>query len=149
RLNVYERNGSSLILSKEKGVETLAEQVDPVTREMILEDMRNTDGISGNKNFVGISSYPLKAIETLGKIKDLEPFRETFTDMITIGGIYEVDKELLPKEASTTFSNKKDVEKHLWQNTIIPYSEDLCKVLNDAFWLPEDMEFKVDVSHIP
>ena len=148
RYNVYVNNGSAKIIARKGNREDFVEQVNPQTRQQIIDDISKRDGITGNKNFVAISSIPLEAIETLGKIKELEPFRETYADAITIGGIYGVDKELLPKEESTTFSNKQDAEKHLWQNVIIPYAAGIAKTLTRAMYLPDDWEIRAVTEHI-
>lgn len=149
RFNVYEKNGKAGIVYKDAvKANDLGEQVNPVTRQQVLDDIQNKDGITGERNFTGISSYPLGFLETLGKIKDLEPFKETFADTIAIGANFGIDKELLPKDQSTTFTNKKDVEKHLWRNTIIPNGEEMAKTLTKVYYLPEEWEFRCKTDHI-
>lgn len=150
RFNVFNSNGSAGILTRkmisggsEADVQQFAE--DGEMRQKMVDEMRNTDGIVGHKNFIGISSIPLEFIETLGKIKDLEPFKETVNDLITIGSIYGVDKDLLPREDGTTFTNKRDAEIQLWQNVIMPYSRDMCGLLDSAFGL-EDSNYGFCVS---
>lgn len=149
RYNVYEKNGVAGIIYKDTGsTNSIEEQVNPASRQDVLEDIQNRDGITGDRNFVGISRFKLGMIDTLAKIKDLEPFKETFADTIVIGGAYGVDKELLPKEESTTFSNKRDAERNLYVNTIIPYSNDIAKTLTKVFYLPGDWEFRAIIDNI-
>lgn len=148
RYNVYANNGNAMILTRKTGPQDIAEQINPITRQDMLDDINAKEGIVGRKNFIGISSIPLEAIETLGKIKDLEPFEETFADTIAIGAIYGVDKELLPKKDSTTFTNKEAAEKQLWQNVILPYAQDMAVTLTKAFWLPAEWEFRAITDHV-
>lgn len=149
RYNVYSKNGKGGIVYKERAnPNDVSEQVEPTTRQDILDDITKRDGLTGDRNFIGVSSVPLGFVETIGKIKDLEPFKETYNDAITIAAVFDVDKELMPKEQSTTFSNKKEVEKNFWQNNIIPKTEEVCKTLDKIFYLPDNWRFKPDFEHI-
>ena len=149
RYNIYKNNGSAGILVKEQSTgNNIVEQTDPTTRQDIMDDLQKRDGLTGDKNLIGISSIPVKYIETLAKIKDLEPFKETYADAITIAGKFKIDKELIPKEGSTTFSNKEAVEIALWQNTIMPIAKDVAKTLTNVYYLPEGMRFKANFDDI-
>lgn len=150
RYNVYAKNGNGGILSRDsKSVASdMSEVVDPVTRDQILKDIQSRNGITGNKNFMSISSIPLKFIKTLGTISELEPFKETEADMISIGGIFGVDKYLLPISEGTTFTNKQDAEKGLWQNVIKGRCEDRAKDLSRVFALPEGVVFKPNFNSV-
>lgn len=147
RFNVYDKNGSAGIISPEKDDAALSEELNPETRQEILDDIQNRDGLTGMRNLVGISGKAVKWVETLAKIKDLEPFKETHADAIAIAGALEVDKELIPKESSTTFSNKESVERQLWQNIIIPNAKEQGKNLTKALYLT-DLEIKPDFSDV-
>lgn len=150
RYNVYEKNGNGGILSKapSSAGSSLQEAVDPVTRDQIITDLQKRNGITGNKNFVGVSAIPLQFIKTLGTIKELEPFTETEANAIVIAGIFGVDQELLPTKGNSTYSNKPEAEKALWQNVIKGVCIDEAKDLTEAFYLPEDIEFYPDFSNV-
>lgn len=150
RYNVYNKNGNGGILSRDAatGRDNLTEAVDPVTRDMMIKDLQERNGITKDKNFIGISSIPLKFIKTLGTISELEPFKETEADMITIGALMGVDKYLLPISENTTFTNKKDAEKSLWQNVIKGRCEDRAKDMVKWVNLPENIEFYADFSGV-
>jgi hypothetical protein len=142
RYNVYQKNGVSGIVYKDQGESgSILEATDPVTRQKILDDLQERNGITGERNFTSVSSYKLGFIDTLGKIKDLQPFDETQADTIAIGLMYGVEKELLAQKESTTFTNKLDTEKQLWQNRIIPYCYEVAKTLTKAYYLPSDWIF--------
>ena len=150
RYNVYAKNGNGGILSKapSSANSSLQEAVDPVTRDQILTDLQSRNGITGNKNFIGISAIPLQFIKTLGTIAELQPFEETEENAIKIAGIYGVDPEIIPRKGSSTFTNKNDAEKGLWQNVIKSMCEDKAKDLTKTFYLPDEIEFYPDFSQV-
>lgn len=150
RYNVYAKNGNGGILSKapSSANSSIQEAVDPVTRDQILTDLQKRNGITGDKNFIGISAIPLQFIKTLGTIAELQPFEETEENAIKIAGIYGVDPEIIPRKGSSTFTNKNDAEKGLWQNVIKSMCEDKAKDLDKAFYLPDEIEFYPDFSKV-
>lgn len=150
RYNVYAKNGNGGILSKapSSANSSLQEAVDPVTRDQILTDLQSRNGITGNKNFIGISAIPLQFIKTLGTIQELQPFEETEENAIKIAGIYGVDPEIIPRKGSSTFTNKNDAEKGLWQNVIKSMCEDKAKDLDKIYYIPEEIEFYPDFSQV-
>ncbi len=150
RYNVYAKNGNGGILSKAPSAagSSIQEAVDPVTRDQILTDLQKRNGITGDKNFIGISAIPLQFIKTLGTIAELQPFEETTENSVKIAGIYGVDKELLPIKGNTTYSNKPQAEKSLWQNVVKSICEDKAKDLNSIFYLPDEIEFYPDFSGV-
>lgn len=150
RYNVYSKNGNGGILSRDNmaGANAAIEAVDPVTRDAMIQDLQSRNGLTGNKNFIGVSSIPMKFIKTLGTISELEPFKETEADMITIGGIYGVNKYLLPISEGTTFTNQQDAEKGLWQNVIKGLCADEAEDMTKAFYLPDGVAFVPDFSSV-
>lgn len=150
RNKVYKNNGMAGILSKAHTSSggSIEAAMNPGTLKEIQQDLNSDFGITGNKNIWAASSIPLTFIKTLATISELQPFEETEADAIVIAGILGLDKELIPKRGSTTFTNKKDAEIALWQNTIKPMSEDVCRILDEAFLLPEDQHFVAKTNHI-
>ena len=150
RYNVYAKNGNGGILSKapSSANSSIQEAVDPVTRDQILTDLQKRNGITGDKNFIGISAIPLQFIKTLGTIQELQPFEETEENAIKIAGIYGVDPEIIPRKGSSTFTNKNDAEKGLWQNVIKSMCEDKAKDLDKIYYIPEEIEFYPDFSQV-
>ena len=150
RYNVYAKNGNGGILSKAPSVSgsSLQEAVDPITRDAMLADLQSRNGIVGDKNFIGISSIPLQFIKTLGTIQELQPFEETESNAVTIAGIFGVDAELIPRKGSSTFTNKNDAEKALWQNVVKSVCEDEAKILTQAYYLPEGVVFRPNFSKV-
>lgn len=151
RYNVYAKNGTAGILSKAPtggGGASLQEAIDPITRDTMMKDLQDRQGLIGDKDFIGISSVPVVFTKTLGTIKELEPFEETLEDAIKIAGIFGVNKELIPKKDNATFSNQMIAEKSFWQNVVKSMCEDKAKDLNKIFYLPEDLTFKPNFNGI-
>ena len=150
RYNVYSKNGNAGILSRDAAStnNSMQEVVDPVSRDMMLKDLQDRNGLTGNKNFIGISSIPLKFIQTLGTIKDLQPFEETEANAVCIAGAFQVDPELVPRKDHSTYTNKIVAEKTLWQNVIKPMAEDKAKELTKVYYLPDGVIFKPNYDNI-
>ena len=150
RYNVYSKNGNAGILSRDASStnNSMQEVVDPVSRDMMLKDLQDRNGLTGNKNFIGISSIPLKFIQTLGTIKDLQPFEETEANAVCIAGAFQVDPELVPRKDHSTYTNKIVAEKTLWQNVIKPMAEDKAKELTKVYYLPDGVIFRPNYDNI-
>jgi len=151
RYNVYAKNGTAGILSKAPvggGGASLQEAIDPITRDSMLKDLQDRNGLIGDKNFIGMSSVPLQFIKTLGTISELEPFDETLENAIKIAGIFGVNKELIPKKDNATFSNQMIAEKSFWQNVVKGSAYDVAKTLNKVYYLPEEWSFEPNFSGI-
>jgi len=149
RYNVYRKNGNGGILARaQSNKDSLSETVDPVTRDQMLADIQDRNGLTGDKNFIGISSIPLQFIKTLGTISELEPFEETEANAVTIAGIYGVDPELIPRKGSSTFTNKDQAEVALWQNVVKSICEDEAAILTKAYYLPEGIVYEPDFSKV-
>ena len=151
RYNVYAKNGNAGILAKAPvggGGASLQEAIDPVTRDTMLKDLQDRNGLIGDKNFIGMSSVPLQFIKTLGTIKELEPFDETLENAIKIAGVFGVNKELIPKKDNATFTNQTIAEKSFWQNVIKAFAYDTAKSLNKIYYLPDNWTFSPNFTGI-
>ena len=151
RYNVYAKNGNAGILAKAPvggGGASLQEAIDPITRDTMLKDLQDRNGLTGDKNFIGMSSVPLQFIKTLGTIKELEPFDETLENAIKIAGVFGVNKELIPKKDNATFSNQMIAEKSFWQNVVKGTAYDVANSLNKIYYLPDNWSFVPHFSGI-
>lgn len=151
RYNVYSNNGMAGIIAKKTVTDGDGLQVfaDGDARQNMLDEFQKRDGIIGDKNFIAISSIPLEFIKTLGSIQELQPFEECERDAMAILGVYGVSPFLTPQSKNTTFTNQESAELNLWQNTIIPYSQEMCKILDKLFFLNDEYFFDCDYSAIP
>jgi phage portal protein BeeE len=137
RYKVYVNNGNAGILTKDNGSanNSLEQAVDPTKREDIINDILDRNGLTGDKKLWTVSAIPLKFINTLATIKDLQPFDETYADALQIAGIFGVDKDLIPMKEGTTFTNKEQAEKSLYQNVITGIANDKAKSFTKAYAL--------------
>ncbi|MCM1555801.1 MAG: phage portal protein [Bacteroides sp.] len=151
RYNVYAANGVAGILCKEgsdKG--GLGADVDPRLRKEMADELSKSYNISGfSASVKALSTVPLKFIDTLAKIKDLEPWRESDRDALAIAALYQVPKHLVPNEVGVTFDNAKESEKAFWQNVVIPAAETAGRVVGEALGLPEGVALMPDVTAVP
>ena len=150
RFNVYDKNMNGGILSRaaQSMNSSLQEAVDPVTRDAILDDMKNRNGLTGNRNFVGVSSIPLQFIKTIASIQELQPFDETEADAVAIASVFGLDADLVPKRAPSKFANKIDGERKLWQTVIKSTAIERGLELSKVFYLPENVIFYPDFTTV-
>jgi hypothetical protein len=153
RYKVYVHNGVAGILARKlstKGDDVNALVNDPVTRDSIMADLKLRTGLTGNKNITAISSVPLEFIRTLATISELQPFDETRADALQIAGVYGVDKDLTPFKDGTTFTNKEQAEKNLYQNVVIGVANDKARTFTKAYALDKvGLRLMPDFSGVP
>lgn len=139
RYKVYDSNGNAGILTRDsssKNNEDIDAAVnDPISRDMIVNDILDRNGLSGDKKLWTVSAIPLRFIKTLATISELQPFDETREDALQIAGIYGVDKDLLPMKEGTTYTNKERAEINLYQNVVKGMAADKAKSFTKAFAL--------------
>ena len=113
-----------------------------------MQDLQDRNGLTGARNFIGVSSIPLKFQKTIASISELQPFDETEADAVAIASIFGVDSDLVPKRAPSKYSNKIDGERKLWQNVIKAMAIERGIELSQAFYLPEGYIFYPDFSKV-
>lgn len=149
RFNVYDKNMNGGILSRDSSkMGTMEEAVDPVTRDNMLADLMNRNGLTGSRNFVGISAIPLKFTKTIASIQELQPFDETEADAVAIASIFGLDSDLVPKRNPSKYANKIDGERKLWQSVIKPTAIERGLELSKSFYLPENVIFYPDFTTV-
>jgi hypothetical protein len=135
RYNIFVNNGSAVIIAPKQGAGSGLEDsgsLAPNQRDRIVDDINSRNGLVGNKSVKTISSIPIEVHNTLATIKDLQPLEECLADMYMIGGILEIDRDLLPSKDGTTFTNKEVAEAKLWSDVAIPMANDFAQVLTSA-----------------
>ena len=133
RYNIYVNNGAAGYLVK-KAVKTseIEQAVNPATRDEILADINERKGLTGKRQLWGISSIPIEFINTMSTIKDLLPFEETLEDSIKIAGVFQLPPELIPRKDQSTFSNKAEAERSVWENAIMSMLQVACQNITKA-----------------
>lgn len=124
RYNVYNANGTAGILCKEGDKEGFGATTDPRMRKAMADELSQRYNIAGfSQSIKAISTVPVKYIETLAKIKDLEPFKESDRDALAVAALYQVPKHLVPNEVGVTYDNAKESEVAFWDNVVLPAAE--------------------------
>ena len=127
RYNVYVNNGAAgYLVKKSTGKESAEEVINPVTRDTILADINSRNGITGRRNFWGISSTPLEFVKTLASISELLPFEETLENSIKIAGVFQIPSVLIPRKDQSTFDNMGVAERAVWENSIMSIVDLFC-----------------------
>lgn len=138
RYNVYNANGVAGLLCKEGDKSGFGASVDPKTRKEMADELSQQYNLAGFSGSIkALSTVPLKFIDTLAKIKDLEPFRECDRDALTIAALYQVPKHLVPNEVGVTYENAKESEVAFWDNVVLPAAELAGDLIGRAMGLPE------------
>ena len=135
RYNVYVNNGAAGYLAKKQTANTIDENINPITREEILKDINERNGITGNRHLYGISSVPLDWINTLVSIKDLLPFEETLEDSIKIAAIFQIPANLVARKDMSTYDNQLEAERAVWENALISIVNTIADCFTKAFTL--------------
>jgi len=134
RYNQYVNNGAAGYLVKE-GNNTNTDELAAIakgatTRDEILKDINSRSGLTGNRNFWGISSIPLKFVKTIASIRELDPLPETLENAIKISAEFKIPAMLVPRSDKITFSSGKDIlecEKSVWENATVSLANTFCE----------------------
>lgn len=89
-------------------------------KEAIRHEFYDQYGISGKRNPFAIIDTPVSFIPFPATIENLQPFREGDADAAQISGIFQIKKELLPRETNTTFANQEAAELSAYNDMAIP-----------------------------
>lgn len=150
RYNVYANNGAAgYLVKKPVNSNDMAAIVDPATRESMLADINNRNGITGRRNFWGISSIPIEFINTLSTIKDLMPFDETLANAIQIAATFQIPSTLVPRVDQSKYNNLEQGETSVWENALISIVDSMCTDLTKTLKLSEvKYSIKADYSNV-
>lgn len=139
---IYTKRGAlGAIVSKMGDSTGLVAMTDKEKKEL-HDDFYANYGLDYNKRQHLISRIPFEFVQMGMSIKDLEPFRETFNDAVQIAGCFQIDKELIPREDNSTYSNQKDAEIKTFSNVVQPLvSEELAYQSRFMGLVNDDMYF--------
>lgn len=104
-------------------------------------------GITGQEYQVIITNAHLKWQAMSHKTSDLMLFEEIEDDINRIVDAYDWERDLLSREKGSTFTNKKEAVKYVYENTIIPESESRLSQISYEF-LPKELILKADFAHL-
>ncbi len=150
RYNVYANNGAAgYLVKKQNNNQSLEAVIDPKGREEMLKDINTRMGITGNRHLWGVSGIPMEFINTLSDIQKLMPFEETLEDSIKIASISQIPPELIPRKDQTTFNNKTEAERSVWENGLMSMVETTCQNFTRALYLNKvGLQIKADYSTV-
>jgi len=148
RYNVYANNGAAGYLVKK----TNSTGIDAAVggdREDILKDINNRNGITGRRNFWGISGVPLEFVNTLADIQKLMPFDETLEDTIKIASTFQIPAVLASRKDQSTFDNQETAERVVWENTIMSVVQTVCEFFTKTAHLDKaELSIQADYSTV-
>lgn len=151
RYNVYANNGAAgyLVKKSNSNANNLEQVIDPKGREEMLKDINERMGLTGNRHLWGVSGIPMEFINTLSDIQKLMPFEETLEDSIKIGSVFQIPPELIPRKDQSTFSNKSESERSVWENGIMSIVGVVCQNFTRALYLDKiGVQIKADYSTV-
>jgi hypothetical protein len=153
RYNVYANNGCAGYLAKKTITATgnTIEEImnDTNTRDNIIKDITNRNGLTGQRNLWGISGIPLEFVKTIASINELMPFEETLEDSIKIAAIYQIPPGLVPRQSQSTYNNQAADERKVWENSLLSIVDIVCNDFTKIFKLNTvKYKLKADVSNV-
>ena len=153
RYNVYANNGCAGYLAKKTITATgnTIEEImnDTNTRDNIIKDITNRNGLTGQRNLWGISGIPLELVKTIASINELMPFEETLEDSIKIAAIYQIPPGLVPRQSQSTYNNQAADERKVWENSLLSIVDIVCNDFTKIFMLNTvKYKLKADVSNV-
>lgn len=153
RYNVYANNGCAGYLAKKTITATgnTIEEImnDTNTRDNIIKDITNRNGLTGQRNLWGISGIPLEFVKTIATINELMPFEETLEDSIKISAIYQIPAGLVPRKDQSTYNNQAADERKVWENSLLSIVDIVCTDFTKIFKLDTvKYKLKADVSNV-
>jgi Phage-related protein len=112
-----------------------------------------------NKNYAGeenrgkvyLTTANLKWIQLGLTARDLALLEGRSADLADVCNVYGVPKEIMSDQSGSSFNNKKEAEKKLWNDAILPHLDVLRDVLN-AVWhraIPVAGEFLLTTTTMP
>jgi hypothetical protein len=147
RYNVYVNNGAAGYLVKKSASGDLGSAIGD--RDQIMDDLKERNGLTGNRRLWGVSGVPLEWINTLVHIKDLMPFEETLEDSIKIAATYQIPAVLVPRKDQSTFSNQAEAERSVWENTLMSVVDSVASYFTRSFALDKvGYKIKADYSTV-
>lgn len=140
RYNSYVNNGAAGLLVRKSGGrsdESLNSVIngDPVTRKAIIDDLNDRKGLTGTRQFWGITNQPVEFINTIATIKDLMPMEETLENSIKIAAIMQLPSGLVPRKDNSTYDNQDAIEATVWENSLKSITDSVCASFTREFRL--------------
>lgn len=143
------KRGPMYVISSNKSDESGNIPMRPDEKDQIEKDFAKY-GLRKNQ-VQGIITNANISLTTVGfATKDLMLFEEIEDDIMRICDSYGYPYELLSSAKGTTFANKSESKKLLYQDTIIPEAESIYEQWNSLFKASDyGLNIEKDYSHVP
>jgi hypothetical protein len=121
----------------------------PDEKKKLQENLQKY-GLELGRNQIILSSQALNFNQTIVDINKLQVYEEVKHDQEKICDAYGVPFELFGNQKGTTFENKKYAEREMYQDTIIPATNEKIEALNKIFQTDkESWEIQGSYEHLP
>ena len=123
--------------------------IDAQDKQDLQEDYKKY-GLSKSQWQIIITNMSLKWQQISMDVDQLKLFENEKSDLHTICDAFGFNYNLLSNAEGTTFNNQNAYEKAMYQNTIIPESENIIFQFNEAtLTFDNGYKFVIDYSHLP
>jgi hypothetical protein len=114
----------------------------------LLSQIKKVYGLLRGQSSIMLPDYPVKWQKMSMSMAELRLSESQKDEVNACCDVLSVPRELF--DPSTTFNNKEDARKKLYQDVVIPFCEGDIERLNAKMKIREQgMYFKVDFSHLP
>lgn len=137
--------GALGILSNNTPVDSM-KMMQPGEKETLQREFKKY-GITGQDYQIIITDAHLKWQAMSHKTSELMLFEEIEDDINRIVDAYDWERDLLSREKGSTFTNKKEAVKYVYESSIIPESESRLSQFASEL-LPKELILKADFAHL-
>lgn len=146
---ILRKKGAIGILSNQNRDSQGAIPLSAKERSEIEKQYQKDYGIQDEQSKVLITQSSLNWQPMTYPTKDLMLFEEIDSDMKKIIDYYGLNENLFSRDNQSTYDNMQEAEKIVYQDTIIPESNDDAEAISRYLMLPDDQCLELDYSHIP
>jgi hypothetical protein len=144
---ILQGNSPMGILSNKSKDQAGTMPLKPGDKEELQKEMKKY-GLSKEKYQYILTSMDLEFLTMAADLGKLKLFEEVEEDQRAICNAFGISVEIFL--AGTTYDNKKEIDKDIYQNAIIPAAEDWLSILSKGLSLTEQgLKLVPDFSHVP
>lgn len=135
RFNIYNKRGAlgAIVNGKHDadGTSAMTEK----EKDNIRGEFKRTYGITGKRDPYALIDVPVNFVKFGASIEELQPFKETLLDATQIAALFQVKKELIPRDGNSTYSNQEQAEISAYNDMVIPEVESFLDSLSSFIGL--------------
>lgn len=151
RYSIYAKRGPLGAISSQKHDADGSIPMTEDEKKSIRNELMKKYGTGKGKDLYAIVDNPVQFIKLGSNIQELQPFVETLNDATQIAAIFNIKKELIPRDDNSTFSNQEEAEISVYNDMVIPETKQYLDNISDFLGIKDrgyylDCRFdKVDV----